>query len=123
MSTYTRKDNFGEDDFLDLSAGNFRVALSYESYTTKEFKNDPRYIKWIMRVYGVKDGVYYEYAVPHHLCTEKDYEQFFPIAEKNRVSFERIKNNNAFVCLDFDKVDPVILNGKNTDGDYGRLDL
>lgn len=61
MSTYTVKDYFSDEDRFDLTASDFRVALSYESFMTKEFKNDPRYIQWHMRVYGRRDGVDYEY--------------------------------------------------------------
>ena len=39
-----------------MKAFDLRFAWAIEGYTDKELKNDPRYVKTIMRLSGRKDG-------------------------------------------------------------------
>ena len=64
---------------MNLNDRNFRVAVAFDGYLDRELKADPRYVKWIFRVAYKKDDVMYETILPHHMCTEEDYAEFYPI--------------------------------------------
>ena len=51
---------------VNLNEIGFRVAFTLENYLTNEVVNDPRYIKWIARMYKKVDGVYSEEILPFH---------------------------------------------------------
>ena len=60
----------------------FKIAFSVEDYyPPKKLKNDPRYTKWIFRLFGQRDNVNYERWLNAHMCTEDDYAEFYPIEE------------------------------------------
>ena len=41
----------------DVRDQGFRIAVSIEDYISpKKFKNDPKYVKWLLRIFGKKDG-------------------------------------------------------------------
>ena len=48
----------------------FKVAFTVENYLTREIKNDPRYVKYLVRIFGVEDGQEFEKMIPFHKCTE-----------------------------------------------------
>ena len=55
------------------------MAFAFEGYRENDLKNDPRYVKWIFRLYGSKDNVEFERILPHHICMEEDFIEFYPI--------------------------------------------
>ena len=79
VSSYTKENSFGSDEILNMNERNFKVAFAVEGFRTKDLKYDPRYVKWIFRLYGKKNGKEVEKILSHHWCTEKDYAEFYPI--------------------------------------------
>ena len=72
MSSYIK--DVDDDERLDLKQSNFRIAFSVENYYPPLFlKNDPKYVKWLFRLWGKKDNKSYEVILPHHMCTDEDY--------------------------------------------------
>ena len=63
----------------NLNSLNGRIAFSFEGYRDKNIKDDPRFVKWIFRIYGRKDGKEYEHLLPYHKCTQEEYDSFYPI--------------------------------------------
>lgn len=58
----------------------FRFAFTVESYKKPYVqKNDPTYIKYVTRVYGKRNGKYFQKIIPYHKCTAEDYAEFSPI--------------------------------------------
>ena len=46
-----------DDKIIDLNKKNFRAAFTVESYLDpRKQKNDPRYVKYLFRIYGKKEG-------------------------------------------------------------------
>ena len=71
---------------MNLGERNFRMAFAVEPYYAPYFLlNDPSYVKWLFHLWGKKDGVAYEKILPHHICTEEDYADFFPISSKDAI--------------------------------------
>ena len=65
---------------LNLNDKNYRIAFTIESYMSpKVQKNDPRYVKYLFRLYGKRNGVKYEKLLTYHNCTDADYDKFYPV--------------------------------------------
>lgn len=69
-------DHYSIEDRIDLNDINFRMAWSVEGVLDEQNRDDPRYVKWIVRMIGKENGTWYEKILPHHKCTEEDYAQF-----------------------------------------------
>ena len=60
MSAYFKDDAHAHDFKFNLKEKNFRLAVSIEDYfAPRRLKDDPKYVKWIFRLYGKKKGVWY----------------------------------------------------------------
>ena len=66
-------DFFPIDEVLNLTEIGFRMAWSVEGNLDKENKNSSKYVKWLARLLGKENGVWYEKVLPIHKCTEDDY--------------------------------------------------
>ena len=71
------------DDIVNLNTINFRVAFTVEGYLDSKRKDDPRFVKYLIRLYGKKEGKTYERLVPYHECTPEDFALFDPIDKNN----------------------------------------
>ena len=45
---------------LDLTLIGFKMAFSVEGYLDSELKDDPRYVKYIVRIYGKRNDTLYQ---------------------------------------------------------------
>ena len=45
---------------LDLTRIGFKMAFSVEGYLDSELKDDPRYVKYIVRIYGKRNDTLYQ---------------------------------------------------------------
>ena len=103
LSQYTETNIFDDNDRLNLNEINFRLAFSIEGYLDKEMKNDPRYVKYLVRLFGRKEGVAYEQFIPYHECAQADWDQFQPTGKSTEDEWTRIKEDpkRGFYCLDW----------------------
>ena len=74
VSQVLDKDIFTFEDKLALADIDFRIAFTFEGYLSREIKNDPRYVKYLVRIFGIHEGEEYEHILPYHLCTDEDWE-------------------------------------------------
>ena len=59
-----------EDDVLDLNQAKYRIAFSIEDYVApRNFKTDSKFVRWEIRLYGLKSLVPFSKTIPHHECT------------------------------------------------------
>ena len=56
-----------------MNERNVRIAFAFEGYRDLELKDNPRYVRWIFRVYSKVKGVEKERILSHHKCTEEEY--------------------------------------------------
>ena len=96
--------HYGPEDKLNLNEINFRLAFSIEGFVIRERKDDPRYVKWFVRLYGKKNETRFETHIPFHTCTDEDYDSFYPIIPRQVASLERIRasKKSKMVCIDWD---------------------
>ena len=65
---------------LNLYDKNFRFAITIENYLSPRKQiNDPRYVKIFFRMYNKRKGKEFQRILPHHKCTDEDYDQFYPV--------------------------------------------
>ena len=59
-------------------------------------------------------------VLEHHLCTEKDYDEFYPIKPKLQGQLDEIKQDpdRGFYCIDWSNNDPYILWGDENDDSF-----
>ena len=87
-----------------------------EGFSTKDLKYDPKYVKWIFRMYGKKDNKQFEKMLDHHICTDEDYAKFSPINKSSSKLLTAVRESEerGFLCLDWDEED-FILHGRSGD--------
>ena len=112
------------EETVNMKEIGFRMAFTMENYLTKETLNDPRYVKWIVRMYGRNNGEWYEDILPFHKCTEDDYSQFSPMDELSAPGLEQVRHSETrgFYCLD-EWPDKMKLGGDKTAQTYRRLEV
>ena len=72
MSSYNKKLESGEK--ISLGGNGPRVAFSIEDYYTPiELKDDPRYVKWMFRVFKKIENKMNVEILPFHKCKEEDF--------------------------------------------------
>ena len=76
VSQVLEMDVFTFEDELELNDIDFRVAFSVEGYHSREMKDDPRYVKWLVRFFTIEEGQEVETMIPFHKCTDEDWEKF-----------------------------------------------
>ena len=82
--------------------------------------NDPEYTRWIFRITGYRDNQqWYEQILPHHVCTDDDYAEFYPITsgEEQLLSEIRSEPNRGLLCLDWDEAEPFFIYGDESSSD------
>ena len=59
ISEMTEKNIFDYKTRLNLNEINFKMAFSVEGYLDNQVRDDHRYVKYIVRIYGIKNNVEY----------------------------------------------------------------
>lgn len=57
-------------------------------------KNDPRYVRYIVRISGKSNGVRNERIIPHRVCTDADYDEFFPIEASQVQNLKSVRESS-----------------------------
>ena len=78
---------FDFNDVTNLNEVGFRFAFSVRDFRSKELKDDPRYVKYLVRMYGRKEGKEFERILPYHKCEESDWDKFPPASNAHSDSF------------------------------------
>ena len=81
-------------------------AWTIEGYDDKQVKNDPHYVKILMRMAGRKNGVIYDKILDYHECTQEDLKNFAPPTLDSERVLESILSdpNRALFCFDWDQL-------------------
>ena len=79
ITQYSVTDLTNYENPINLNELGFRAAFSFEGMWDKELKSDKRFVKIIFRRIVVHDFIRTEAILPHHLCTEEDLADFYPI--------------------------------------------
>ena len=124
LSSYDKDLEVGET--MNLSERNFRMAFAVEPYFSPKFlMNDPAYVIWLFHLWGKKEGVSYSTILPHHICNEEDYAEFFPISPKSAILMKEIQDdpNRDFYCIDWNADESIEVYGNENEANYQRLEV
>ena len=97
-----------------------------EGYHSQEQKNDSRYVKYLVRLYGVNEGKEFEKIIPYHKCTDADWAQFPPPQSKSVSAFNSIRADpkRGMFCLDWDNEDLLLYGDeKKSEYTYQRIEF
>ena len=105
LAQYVEPNVYDMNERLNLNDINFRFAFTIEGYLEKTMKADPAYVKYLVRIFGIKDGVEYQDFIPYHKCTDDDWAQFHPPSDSSREDWETVRDDpkRGFFCLDWSK--------------------
>ena len=78
VSTFKEEFVLNSEDRLNLNEVGMRFAWTWEGYSSRELKNDPRFVKQLVRMSGRTDGKLVETLLDYHMCTWEDLEHFAP---------------------------------------------
>ena len=104
-----------------------RLAFGVEGYLDKETKNDPSYIKYLVRTWGKKDGLAYESILDYHVCTAEELDMFGEPAGDSVLPLEKYKGSGKqfLFCLDWDNIEigDIAVWGVSNDDNYQRWEF
>ena len=79
ITTNREKNAIGASETLATYDGDFMMAFALRHFDGVQSLSDPRYVKWVGRVWTVTEtGNSYEYYALHK-CTEQDLSKFYSI--------------------------------------------
>ena len=125
VSEVMEKSVFDSSEELNMNDEGFRFAFTVEGYLDNEVKENPAYVKYIVRMMGRKEGVWFERHIPYHKCTDSDWEEFPPASKAHADSWKEIKDDpkRGFYCIDWDDEDSFIVKGNENNVNYARLEF
>ena len=89
----------------------FRMAFTVENYLDNKLINDPRYVKWYLRMYAKRNGEWYQEMLPYHTCTQADFDSFAPLTKVTGAKLhDMTQDRRPMFCLD-DWPEDMILGG------------
>lgn len=123
VSEVNELDYYNFEEVLSLQDIDFKIAFSVEGYLSREIKDNPKYVKYIVRQFGKENGYPYERILPYHKCTLEDWKAL-PMPDKGSFdALAEIKDNpkRGMYCLDLDQ--EVNLYGNERNANYASLEI
>ena len=100
----------------------FRMAFTVENFLDRKTLNDPRYVRWILRMYCRDNSEYYETILPYDVCTVEELNSWGDHSQDEE-QFEARVVNGVMYCLDESVWDGMLLGGHFSQEEYYRLEL
>ena len=100
-------DYYGRSDELNLVHDtNFRLAFGFRWFNYEDditLVNDPLNVRWLARLSTKQDGVLINTDLPLHDCNQEDFDQFYPLRNKDIDILADLTtgSNSSFKCLDW----------------------
>ena len=86
VSTFTEEFVLSSEDKLNLIDAGMYFAWTWEGYNDKKLKDDPRFVKQLVRLSGRRQGKSIETILNYHKCTWDDLKDFpAPTLDSGRV--------------------------------------
>ena len=123
LSEMTEKNIFDYNTRLNLNEINFKMAFSVEGYLDNQVRDDPRFVKYIVRIFGKKNDVEYQEIIPFHKCTEDDWDQFLEPAMGMEDQINAVKTNPKRNMYCIDEFENFIIYGNEKNTEYQRIEV
>lgn len=106
---------------------NLRFAFSVEGFQDGQVKDDPKYVKYLVRNWGKQNGTAYEKIFDHHKCTADELEMFSEPSRESAAPLEHYKKgeDKHLFCIDWDNLDgdEISVWGVENDDNYQRWEF
>ena len=98
---------------FNLSEMGFIFAFTIENYIDRRARDDPAYVKYIVRLYTETDGVKSERLLSYHKCNDNDWKKFAPAKKSSKSKFEQIRDDpdRGFKCIDWPDDEDLVIYG------------
>ena len=75
-----------------------------EGFLDGKTKDDPRFVKYVVRMFGKKDGIAYEKLLDTHICRAEELEEFGkPAADSTVIKYYKEPDSDKrLFCIDWD---------------------
>ena len=95
------------EEKVNLNEINFRMAFVVEGFSDRKRKADPRYVKYIARLWTEHDSISSFRHIDMHECNDSDLDQFYEVESNSKKKFDKIREdpNHGFFCIDWEKED------------------
>ena len=103
INVITSRNLIQNDEILNLNEMNYRMAFVVEGFADKRRRSDPRYVKYIARIWNEVGSEQVFTNVPIRECTDEDLDQFYPVDSASKLKYDSIYNdeNHGFFCIDW----------------------
>lgn len=90
-----------DSDKINLDSSGLRIAWHAENFDRKVL-HDPRYVKFVIMLYGIKNGKETAKAVKYHECNEDELRQFATPSKDSVDTLEDMISSESrkLFCLD-----------------------
>ena len=95
VASFLKYNVFDSTNVVNFRDNDIRSAFGIEGYWDKTSKDDPRYVKSMVRFKGNKDGKGYEKIFDYHKCTAEDFESFAPPSPEAAGTLEIYKKSKT----------------------------
>ena len=125
LSVVTSLGNIPADEKVNLNEINFRMAFVVEGFANRKRKADPRYVKYISRLWSETDGIQSFKHIPMRECTDEDLSQFYEVESNSKQKYDSIYRdpNHGFFCIDWVKEELDLWGNLGKTYDYQNLDV
>ena len=106
VSSYKNEFYFDSSQEVDLYESSVHFAFGVEGFFDGELKDDSKFVKYLVRMYGRKDGVTFERLVTHRECTADDLDRFGEPAPESANIIEKYRtrtNDKRLFCVNQDQ--------------------
>ena len=106
VSSYLKSSFLDSSNIVNFKDKNLRFAFGVEGYLDKELKDDPKFVKSILRFMRKVEGVEEERFVNYHKCTALDFEDFAPPSSDSIALLHTYKTDPSrnLYCINFDEL-------------------
>ena len=129
VSSYKNEFFFDASEEVDLYESSVHFAFGVEGYVDGELKDDSKFVKYLVRMYGKIEGEKFERFVTHHECTADDLDLMGKPAPESAHLIEQYKartNGKRLFCLDQDQFkngEPLSVWGTEYSANYQRFEF
>ena len=110
ISRFLERDAIDSTTKFNLLDVGFHFAFGVEGFLDREMKNDPRYVKLLVRFVQNVNGKPVDKVLPFHKCTAKDWAKFAPPSTDSVDLLNKFKTepDRYLFCIDWEKIAPEI---------------
>ena len=108
IATYVERNVIPPFEEFRFTDNGFFFAFGVEGYLNGLPRDDPQYVKMLLRLLGRFDGKDYEYILPFRKCQKEDFDKMPAPIASSAALLEKYKTdpNKSLNCIDWETVGP-----------------